>query len=172
MDSDGNSGSTVRISAFDCRYVVGKLVCYSFCITVRTFGFYLYVRSGKSEGTELAETYYWIIEWYSFRCIRLFRIDRYCSVDSETVWSSGGREWIGRKYRAGYYGIAYHNYGDGCDEKLSACYAGGEFGIRSFAMADYISGSDSLFYFGDYFRSSTWHRTGYRWNNGGVNGDG
>ena len=42
----------------DCRYVVGKLVCYSFCITVRTFGFYLYVRSGKSEGTELAETYY------------------------------------------------------------------------------------------------------------------
>lgn len=48
-------------------------------------------------------------------------------------------EWIGRKCRAGYYGIAYHNYGDGgCDEKLSACYAGGESGIRSFAMADYI----------------------------------
>ena len=31
---------------------------FGFCITVRTFGFYLYVRSGKSEGTELAETYY------------------------------------------------------------------------------------------------------------------
>ena len=28
-------------------------------------------------------------------------------------------EGIGRKYRAGYYGIAHHNYGDGgCDEKL------------------------------------------------------
>ena len=35
-----------------------SLFAILFCITVRTFGFYLYVRSGKSEGTELAETYY------------------------------------------------------------------------------------------------------------------
>jgi len=43
MVSDSDSGRTVRLPAFDWRYVVGEPVCHSFRAAFRTFGFYLYV---------------------------------------------------------------------------------------------------------------------------------
>ena len=58
MVSVGYSGCPIRLSAFDYRYVMGESVRHSFRFAVRLVGFYLYVRGGKPESAELAETYY------------------------------------------------------------------------------------------------------------------
>ena len=85
MVSDGYSRTFVRLSAADNRYALGEPVCHIDCFAVRTFGIDLYVRGGRFESTWLAEAGDRVAERYSFGGIWLFRLDRDCTFDSESI---------------------------------------------------------------------------------------